>query len=69
MRLKYEKVIHHAIVNNFLGGNIRKRAVTLKVVVNTIYSLQPLSRFLIIKKGPGSLLLSRLHTIVAVIDA
>ena len=26
----------------FLGGNIQKRAVTLKVVVNTIYSLQPL---------------------------
>ena len=25
----------------FLGGNIRKRTVTLKVVVNTIYSLQP----------------------------
>jgi hypothetical protein len=30
-----------------LGLDIRKRAVTLKVVVNTIYSLQPLISYLL----------------------
>ena len=45
MRLKYEKVIHHAVVNNLFGFGYTKKAVTLKVVVNTTYSLQPLFYF------------------------
>ncbi len=55
MRLKYEKVIHHAIVNNLFGTGYTKRAVTLKVVVNTTYSLQPLHTLLNIDSSDASL--------------
>ena len=66
MRLKYEKVIHHAIVNNLFGFGYTKKSCNAQGSSKYYLFVTAPFSFLIIKKGPGSLLLSRLHTIVAV---
>ena len=62
MRLKYEKVIHRAMVNNLFRQEYTKKSCNAQG--SSKYCLFVTASFK--QKGPGSLLLSRLHTIVAV---